>query len=301
MLDRFPDRSFHHGEHRSYIISQVPLSNDDYYLVAIVRSFEQGQGHSQDVARDIIEDLDPQWLILVGIAGGVPAEEFTLGDVVAASRLIDFSVSAVHEGKPNEYASSGGPTHRKVLDCLMLIPALNDRLGSWNSEQSIGMAKPLVELLPNNFYGDEDWKKKVEHSLTRHFGTSASARPPLVTVGVTATSNTLLKDSQTLQQWRETARQVVNVEMELGGVYLAARRMQKEYPVLAIRGISDIVGFKRHGGWTAYACQSAAAFTYAFICTVLIPSRAGVTSQEFFLHKSNKVVFAGTNSYNSSR
>ena len=37
-------------------------------------------------------------------------------------------------------------------------------------------------------------------------------------------------------------------------------------PFLAIRGISDIVGFKRDPGWTAYACHSAAAFTRAFLC-----------------------------------
>ena len=36
---------------------------------------------------------------------------------------------------------------------------------------------------------------------------------------------------------------------------------------MTIRGISDIVGLKRDERWTAYACQTAAAFTYAFIMT----------------------------------
>ena len=36
---------------------------------------------------------------------------------------------------------------------------------------------------------------------------------------------------------------------------------------LAIRGISDVVGFKRHPDWTAYACETAAAFAKALLLT----------------------------------
>jgi len=53
--------------------------------------------------------------------------------------------------------------------------------------------------------------------------------------------------------------------MELGGVFFAARQIDREYPVLAIRGISDIVGFKREEQWTKYACATAAAFAYALV------------------------------------
>jgi hypothetical protein len=53
--------------------------------------------------------------------------------------------------------------------------------------------------------------------------------------------------------------------MELGGVFLAARQIDREHPILAIRGISDIVGFKREEQWTKYACTTAAAFAYALV------------------------------------
>jgi hypothetical protein len=52
--------------------------------------------------------------------------------------------------------------------------------------------------------------------------------------------------------------------MESGGVYRAAR---DRCPMLAIRGISDIVGLKRADAWTKYACASAAAFTRGFLRT----------------------------------
>jgi hypothetical protein len=52
--------------------------------------------------------------------------------------------------------------------------------------------------------------------------------------------------------------------MESGGVYRAAR---DRCLMLAIRGISDIVGLKRNEAWTKYACASAAAFARAFLRT----------------------------------
>jgi len=59
--------------------------------------------------------------------------------------------------------------------------------------------------------------------------------------------------------------------MELAGVYRAARRMNREYPILAIRGLSDVVGFKRDDRWTKYACHSAASFTHVLISSGVIP------------------------------
>jgi nucleoside phosphorylase len=58
---------------------------------------------------------------------------------------------------------------------------------------------------------------------------------------------------------------VVAIEMELAGVYRASRRAHKTYPVVSIRGVSDIVGLKRDEAWTQYACEVAAAYASAFI------------------------------------
>jgi nucleoside phosphorylase len=273
MLRRLPNRQIYEGSNRSYIISRLPLADNTEYLIAVIRSLEQGEGQAQDVARDAIEDLDPSWLLLVGIAGGVPANEFSLGDVVVATRLADFSVTAALEGRKAQLAVSGGPMHKQVQDKVALIAAMETEFGEWNTDQSLGMARPPVELTEEKFYGDDQWRTTVKESMTRHFESSVPLRPPRITTGAIASSDTLVKDSQLLQQWQEAARQVVAVEMELGGVYIAARRMNREYPILAIRGISDIVGFKRHPDWTEYACQSAAAFAHAFLVTQPIAPR----------------------------
>src|SRR5258706_7060134 len=114
MLRRLPNKQIYEGSNRSYIISRLPLADNTEYLIAVIRSLEQGEGQAQDVARDAIEDLDPTWLLLVGIAGGVPANEFSLGDVVVATRLADFSVTAALEGHKAQLALSGGALHKKI-------------------------------------------------------------------------------------------------------------------------------------------------------------------------------------------
>jgi hypothetical protein len=82
------------------------------------------------------------------------------------------------------------------------------------------------------------------------------------------TRNTLVKNVELVQGWRETARHAAGVEMELGGVYLAARYGGSgKTMVLAIRGISDIVGYKRDPAWTKFACCSAAGFAASLIKT----------------------------------
>ena len=74
-----------------------------------------------------------------------------------------------------------------------------------------------------------------------------------------------MKDTKIPTKWLESARSILAVEMESAGVLQAAQQMNKQYPVMAIRGISDIIGLKRDERWTPYACQSAGAFTCAFI------------------------------------
>src|SRR5205085_1893949 len=81
----------------AYVIGDVPARTGEVYRVAVVRAHEQGPSEAQFAAQNAIEDLHPQWLAVVGIAGAVPDNEFTLGDVIVASRIHDFSVSAAVE------------------------------------------------------------------------------------------------------------------------------------------------------------------------------------------------------------
>lgn len=272
LLDHFPDRQTVKGR-AYYEYSQVDIAGGDRVGVAVARCLEQGQGPAGDAARDLIEDLDPGWILLVGIAGGVPDDDYSLGDVLLANRVYDFSVHAVIEDQQGahsrEWSLAGGPVHSEVASVLAAIPGWQDKLNGWNNSKAIGMKKPGCEVPPDlssgGYYGPTEYRKKVQDSLRRHFPLGKTPRRPCYAVIPVGTGNALVKDQSLLAEWKHSARALGFVEMEAGGVYRAARRQEREYPVLVVRGLSDIVGFKRAPAWTEYACRSAAAFTAFFV------------------------------------
>jgi len=274
VLQRFPEAIRTVTAHRRYRLRRLRLSPTEAYTVAVVRCAEQGNGEAQAAAYDLIEDLAPSWILVVGIAGGVPANELSLGDVVVSTRIADFSVEAVLGDHSREYALAGGPLHPDVTRWVADIAAMaqEGELGEWNTEAAIGRPLPPVEIADDRFYGDDAWKKDLREKIERRFR-AGPGRQPIVTAGAIASSDRLIKDAEILQVWRKVARQVQAVEMESAGVYRAAHARQ--VPFLAVRGISDVVGFKRHADWTAYACHAAAAFALAFLRARPIEPRAG--------------------------
>ncbi|HSR98736.1 MAG TPA: hypothetical protein VLM79_16885, partial [Kofleriaceae bacterium] len=261
VLDRFPGVGTRTGR-RKYRMRRLELGDGQAYSVGVVSCGEQGNTTALDTARDLLDDLAPRLLLVVGIAGGAPHDEHTLGDVVVSNRIIDLTVEAVLKDHTRTYAVSGGALHRIATDLVADLPAMvhGGELDGWNLDASITVGRPPVDLSRRNFYGPKHWRDQVHDSLHRHF--VASPRSPRVTAGAIASSDRLVKESETLELWMKLARQIRAVEMESAGVYKAAHG---RVPFLAIRGISDIVGFKRAPGWEGYACHSAAAFTRAFL------------------------------------
>lgn len=259
---------------RTYLLSRVPTPQGEK-TVLIARCLEQGHSAAQQCANEMLADADPRWLLLVGIAGGFPSEEFTLGDVLLASRVHDFSVTAALEGGVTTFASKGGPVHPAVSKLLAALPAesVGARLGEWNGPSMISMDKPSLTVpktpTASAFYGSPGWRKKVQEGLLANFPQDGGApRRPKYRVGSVVSGNALAKDTALAELWKESARQAEHVEMELGGVYAVAHEAQK--PVLSVRGLSDVVGFKRSSAWTEFACQTAAAFARALVVSGLI-------------------------------
>jgi nucleoside phosphorylase len=274
VLQRLGKRQVLRKNRRYYSLSNVQAINEAEYVVAAVKCSEQGTGEAQTVAQNIIRDLDPRWILVVGIAGGIPSSDFSLGDVVVSTRINDFTVNAVFENAPPDYSISGGPNKREVADVVSFLPALDELLVGWNTVESISLERPKVMVPPPDrlLYGNLTWQKKVRESLNANFGSKSKTRLPLVVSGPIDSSDSLIKDTRTLNRWLRVTRNALAVEMESAGIYRAARSGKKEYPFLAIRGISDIVGLKRTSVWTSYACHTAAAFALSFIKTGIIES-----------------------------
>ena len=149
---------------RTHVITRVATRDGGEYLLSLTRCSDQGHGPAYEVADAIITDLDPQWLIVVGIGGAVPADEFSLGDVLVANVVPDFSLQAANEGKPPTFDLRGGEVHPKVLDLVAHLPTMRNALAGWNTKQSIRVPLPRLDLPRLNsdaLYGPEDWQKKL--------------------------------------------------------------------------------------------------------------------------------------------
>ncbi|QEG38029.1 phosphorylase family protein [Bythopirellula goksoeyrii] len=264
VLDRVPDRQVVTQGRWFYEYGSIETADKKPVNVAIARTPGQGQGSAQQVANNMVIDLEPKWFVLVGIAGAFPNDDFSLGDVVLASRIVDFAVQAAIDGGTSEYATGGGPVHRDVQNLLSWIPSQESTLGNWNTTSKLGAEKPTLEIPETDsderIYGEDDHRDEILKSIRRHFG---ARRLPKFHDACLATSNTLVKDAALVAQFKQVARHIEYVEMEAGGVFLVCHDHQ--LPLLCVRGISDIVGFKRGAEWTGFACHTAAAF---FVATV---------------------------------
>lgn len=265
VLDAFPDRvgsGVYKGKDRDYAIRYADAGNGARYTVAIVRQPEQGNGEAQEAARDMLEDVGPALVLVVGIAGGLPSDDLTLGDVVLSTRVHDFTVEARKARGKTSYAMSGGPMARKVTGSIANLAAREDEIASWVDDLP---PKPRVTWnRADQVYGPKKWAKELREKLEGHHGKSSVPRAPIYAIGPLGSSDRLVKDPKILFPWIETARNLLAVEMESGGVYRATR---ERCPMLAIRALSDIVGLVRSNAWTKYACVVAAAFTRAYLKT----------------------------------
>jgi nucleoside phosphorylase len=262
-LAAFPDKAGTlQGASRMYTLRHADAGGGERYRIAVLRLIEQGQGEAQDAARDLIDDLGPRLVLVVGIAGGRPSADVTLGDVVVSTRIHDFTVEARKSGEPPTYAVTGGPIDKALAALIANLAAREDEFGDWTAD--LPKQPPVSWTEKGQLSGPLDWQRELRNTLEHHHGPGATPRAPTYAAGPIASSDRLVTDPELLIPWLQTARNLLAIEMESGGVYRVAR---ERCPMLAIRGISDMVGLKRADAWTRYACASAVAFTRAFLRT----------------------------------
>jgi nucleoside phosphorylase len=275
-LDRFPTEVIARG-HSDYSIAHVDSVDGGIYHVAVVRCVSQGNIKAEKVAGELIRDLQPRWIITVGIAGGVPDRGFTLGDVIISNHIHNFTVSARKMGGETTFSATGGPVHGEVERVIAALRSRPDLIDSfWG--KPVGCERPLLSERRDSIVARAkaarvgkqklaefaDYEKKLEESLELHF-VQHGREGPVFDVRPVASSDTLMKDVEIVLHWLNTGRHIAAIEMESAGVYEAARGLHSDNPMVTIRGVSDIVGLPRDERWTEYACHSAAAFAYSLI------------------------------------
>ena len=138
-------------------------------------------------------------------------------------------------------------------------------------------------------------KQKVLDSINQQFPAGIRNGGIRVWQGPCANANLVLKDPKLLKHWQESAKQTVHVETELAGVYMAARHAGRQnYPVLAIRGLSDIVGLN------AYTCMDEGCMQFRRrVC--VHPTAVGIYRLHEELTKSEHIAFPPAHTINPNR
>ena len=259
LLDKFGATTHVAGCNRDYDVVTIETSRGKCH-VAITRCAHQGTAFAQAAASEILSDLNPRFFLVVGIAGGVPTPDFSLGDVVVSDYIHDLTLEDTGVGPGSErYSASGGPLQSAAGRIVERLRAIERTVVGWNAAESIGCERPNL----NGEYTTDDvaWNDSIAEALA----ILAQRDSPIATARRIASSDRLIKNPKLLQDWRRVLKGVAAVEMESAGPYVLCQR--NNVPFLAIRGISDIVGWKRDEAWTLYACHVAAAYTRMLVDT----------------------------------
>jgi nucleoside phosphorylase len=167
-LKAFPHgHGIYKGRHREYTLRTADAGQGARYRLAILRQIEQGNGEAQEAARDLFDDLQPSLFLVVGIAGGLPSDDISLGDVVLSTRVLDFSIEARKFQEGTTYNVGGGPIAKSIAAGVANLSARESELGDWWAELP---SKPAVSLAPSELYGPKPWQRNVRQKLQVHYG-----------------------------------------------------------------------------------------------------------------------------------
>lgn len=257
VLEKLAPAETARGNNRDYDVATVGTPQG-FCRVAITRCVHQGNAHAQSTTTELLSDLEPGFVLVVGIAGGVPTIDFCLGDVVVSDYIQDLTYEdSGTEAGGRSFNALGGLLHPNATRIVERLRGIERTAGPWNQTEHIGVPRP--DLAGHHTTDDSEWNADITAALQQHVGKSA----PIAIARKIASSDRLIKDPELLKTWRKVLKAVSAVEMESAGVYIPCQR--NNVPVLAIRGISDIVGWKRNNAWTRYACHAAAAYARMLI------------------------------------
>jgi nucleoside phosphorylase/energy-coupling factor transporter ATP-binding protein EcfA2 len=266
VLERFPQERFIDGQRR-YSLSQVSLPGGESYRVAVTQIVPTtGSGDAADAVRNLVEDLKPSLVLLIGVAATLPSDEITLGDVVIATRVANGNFPDVILG----HALKSQPMHKDVVKWASNLSAAFTA-SRWHGGAVVEPAPGLPPKIEVG-YGQ---RREVLASLRQHFSGSFvdslmsepashnKLRPPRPAAGTAVVIDRVLDDTYAGKLLDALANTVLAVETKSWEAYGAARALM--VPMMSIRGIGEVAGLERDPKWVQYACKVAASFTLDFL------------------------------------
>ena len=228
------------------------VSNKRNPTVAVTMQRHPGNIYAAVRTAQCLQHLKPNYVLMVGIAGGVEGE-VNLGDVVVCEEVIYYENT-----KENPGFSDQRPQVLRA-DWMLLDRAKNYTDINWHT--FIHAERPAD---PRN-----------TDAPTVHFGPIASGEK-------------VIANADRLEELKQLHSKLAAVEMESFGVALATSEWTGNPKFIAFRGVSDYADESKNDDWQAYAADSAAAFTVGFLRSGGIPLRVVEQSQ----HQTGKTLVA---------
>jgi nucleoside phosphorylase len=215
---------------RTYHYGTIPIQRTDQeYHVVVVLLPSMGNVSAASAVTDTIMRSDPRFVLMVGIAGGIPQDDLDLGDVVVADQIVGY-----------EY---GKVTDQGIEPRVRVYPA----------------SALLLDRVRN--FWDDGWTQQVKTPRP----SNAVRAVPRLFVGPTASGNKVIASTKFRQQLTTHWPKLIGLEMEGEGVFAAVFDRPQIPGALVIRGICDMADERKSDEWQEYAANAAAAFTVSFL------------------------------------
>ena len=202
--------------------------------VAVTLLGHVGNAHAAEHTARCIEGLKPDFVLMVGIAGGI-RDKVNLGDVVVSKKIVCYEYT--------KETASGSEQRIEVesVDRLLLDRAMNREI---------------------------DW-----HTLIRakRPANPSSTELPRVHFASIASGEKVIADENRASELTQLDAKIAAIEMEAFGVAVAAAKSVHRPRFIAIRGICDYADDKKNDDWHEYAADSVAAYTIGLLRLGAIP------------------------------
>jgi nucleoside phosphorylase len=213
----------------SELATALPEGSTGVYRI-VVSLLGKGRTKATTAAADAIRRWQPRHVILVGIAGGIAAQEVKLGDILVSDQIVDYELRKL---------TPGGSEYRwEVYRANPRLIAAASNLARADWLELVGEVRPDSE------------------SPTRH-------------IGPTASGDELFAFRQALDEYRTHWPQLLGVEMEGAGVAAACAQAAEPPGFFMIRGVSDFADEEKNTDrvrrWRPYACDIAASYMVALL------------------------------------
>jgi nucleoside phosphorylase len=204
------------------------------YGPAIVVLLLQGMGNISAAieTQHAIDVWRPEFLLLVGIAGGFPKADRYLGDLIAADQLIYYEL-----GKLSDKGVARRP---QVFRASPLLIA-------------------AAQSVANQPYA---WLDQIKYP--RPDGTSGRINPT-VHIGSVLSGDKVVTSETFLSEFPDMWQGIVGIEMEGAGAGLAVYRSDTQPEFLMIKSICDWADPSKNDAWQQYAGHVSAAFARSIL------------------------------------